>query len=320
MPTRRPSVDGATRNRTAETGTRRQFLGRVGAFGSATGLATLAGCLSGTAAEPAGYTDWLAAPDLFGGRRYFFDYYDVAAIREHREAFDPAAYEAYRAWAADGYDHFGLPFEAVDEELLGVNRRLTVLRGDWNVDAVDEYLKATGYVEADPHAGFDFYRHRVAKLAIAVNADRLLRSRRTDRSPLGTVRLFVNVGVGQERRYAESDPVIAELTARLGEGTYVYGFPHVRSDSTDVERGEFRAAEARGFTRTVDGSRTTDRVVLAFRDDSDVTDAMADIEAWVETAPVFDGAEAIELEPEGRSAVVTLQRRTADLDELTPRL
>jgi len=58
--------------------------------------------------------------------------------------------------------------------VLGVNHRLTLLRGDWDRTALGEHLAATGYVEADPHAGFDLYRHRLAKLTVAVDDDRPL--------------------------------------------------------------------------------------------------------------------------------------------------
>jgi len=298
--------------------TRRQFLGRAAALAGAGCVAALAGCSSGSASGTAGYTDWLAAPELFGGRRYFFDFYDVAAIRDHRGTFDPSAYEAYRAWAADGYDHFGLPFDAVDEELLGVNRRVTALRGEWDRAALDERLRAAGYVKADPHAGFDLYWHRIAELAVALDDDRLLRARRTARSPLGTVRLFVDVGTGEKRRYVQADPVVAELTDRLGEATYVHGFPHLRTDETEVERGEFLGAQARGLARTIDGTETTDRVVVTFDDESDVV--REDLAAWTRNASFFDDARSVDLERDGRSAVVTVRRRTADLDVITPRI
>jgi hypothetical protein len=298
--------------------TRRRFLGRAAALAGAGGVAALAGCFSGSASGAAGYTDWLAAPDLFGGRRYFFDFYDVAAIRDHRGTFDPSAYEAYRAWAADGYDHFGLPFDAVDEELLGVNRRVTALRGEWDRAALDERLRAAGYVKADPHAGFDLYRHRTAELAVALDGDRLLRARRTARSPLGTVRLFVDVGTGEKRRYVQADPVIAELTDRLGEATYVYGFPHLQTDETRVERGEFLGARARGLARTIDGTGTTDRVVVTFDAESDVV--REDIAAWTRSGSFFDGVRSVDTGRKGRSAVVTVRRPTADLDEITPQI
>jgi len=298
--------------------TRRRFLGRAATLAGAGGTAALAGCSSGEATGTAGYTEWLAAPALFGGRRYFFEYYDVAAIRDQRGTFDPPVYEAYRAWAADGYDHFGLPFDAIDEELLGVNRHVTTLRGEWDRAAIDERLRTAGYVQADPHAGFDLYWHRIAELAVAVDSDRLLRARRTGRSPLGTVRLFVDVGTGEKRRYVHADTVMAELTDRLGEATYVYGFPHLPTEETRAERGEFQGARARGIARTVDGSETTDRVVVTFDDESGVV--RDDIAAWIGSAPFFDDARSIETGREGRSAVVTVRRSTAALDEISPRV
>lgn len=314
---RPPSAGRSARSPTAGTATRRRFLG---ALGSAVGVTTLGGCLSGAGDEPERYTDWLASPDLFGGRRYFFDYYDVAAIRNNREAFDAAVYDAYREWAARGYDHFGLQYEAIDAELLSVNQRQVVLWGDWDLGALDDRLKESGYVESDPRGGFDFYRHRMAQMAIGVNENHLLRSKLTDLSPLGTARLFADVGQGEKPRYTESDAVISELVGRLGGGTYVYGFPHIRRDSTNVEYARFRGAEAKGLARTVDGAETTDRVVVTFSDESDVSDARGDVETWTERAPLFDGVEGIEIETEGRSVVVSLQRRTADLDEITPRI
>jgi len=296
---------------------RRQFLGRAGAIAGMGAIPTLAGCVSGRGSELAAYTDWLAAPDLFGGRRYFFDYYDVAAIRDQQTAFDPAVYDAYRTWATDGYDHFGLSFRAVDEELLSVNRRVTVLTGEWDRNAVGDHLQTIGYVPADPHAGYDRYRHRLAELAVAVGKRRLLRARRTDRSPLGTVTLFVDTGAGESRRYVDSDVVLSELTRQLGNGTYVYGLPHPRIESTEVERGRFRGARARGLARTVESGETTDRVVVVFRDEEDLTAAMADLEAWTRTA-FFDGSRSVDISTAGPSAVVTVRRPTADLNRLAP--
>jgi hypothetical protein len=45
-----------------------------------------------------------------------------------------------------------------------------------------------------------------------------------------------------------------------------------------------------------------------------------DIVAWLESAPFFDDARSIETGREGRSAVVTVRRSTAALDEITPRV
>jgi len=300
--------------------TRRQFLGRAGVLAGVVGLPSVAGCLSGSGAERAGYTDWLAEPELFGGRRYFFEYYDVAAIRDQRDSFNRAVYGAYREWTLDGYEHYDLPFEAVEEALFGVNRRVTVLRGEWDRSTVGEYLERTGYVRAGTHSGFDLYRHRLAELAVALDDNRLLRAQRTSRSPLGTVRLFVQVGGGEKRRYVQADAVIAELTRRLGTGTYIFGFPHRQTETTDRERGEFRRGEARGLARTVDGAETTDRVVVTFADDSDVEAALPDLKAWAESAPLFRGATSLRVDTEGRSALVTVRRRTATLDAVTLRL
>lgn len=298
---------------------RRRFLGRLGTLAGAAGLSAAAGCLSGAGTAQPAYTDWLAAPGDFGGRRYAFERHDVAGIRAQRAAFDPAAYGAYRRWAADGYDHFGLPFGAVEEELLGVNRRLTLLRGDWDRATLREHLTATGYVEADPHAGFDLYRHRMAELAVAVDDDRLLRSRRTARSPLGTARLFLDVGAGQRRRYVDADTVAAELARRLGTATYVLGVPHPRRERTDPDRGRFRRAESRGLARTVDGATTTDRVVVTFPDETDAENAVGAVETWTERTGFFEGVSAT-VGVEGRSAVATVQRPTDTLAAVAPLL
>ncbi len=300
--------------------TRRRFLGRVGGLAGVAGAAVLAGCSSGSATGPAGYTDWLAAPGEFGGRRYAFQHYDLATIRDQHDAFDAAVYGPYRQWAADGYAHFGLPFEAVERETLGVNQRVTVLHGEWDRATVDEHLRATGYLAADPYAGFDFYHHRIAELAIALDDDRLLRARRTDRSPLGTVRLFVEVGAGEGRRYVQADTVAAELARRLGTATYVFGFPHPRVETAAPERGEFRGAESRGLARTVDGAETTDRVVVTFRDEDAAADATGGVETWTQHSGFFRKATSLDVGVEGRSAVVTARKPTASLETVAPLL
>jgi len=306
--------------RRSETVPRRRFLGRLGALAGVAGLSAVAGCLSEAGTAQPAYTDWLAAPGDFGGRRYAFERYDVAGIRAQRGAFDTATYGAYRQWAADGYDHFGLPFGAVEEEIFGVNRRLTVLRGDWDRAGLRRHLTANGYVEADPYAGFDLYRHRIAELAIAVDGDHLLRTRRTDRSPLGTARLFLDVGAGERRRYVEADTVAAELARQLGTATYVAGIPHPQRERTDIDRGRFRRAAARGLARTVDGATTTDRVAVTFPAESDAEDAVGAVETWTERTALFEGAHTREVGVEGRSAIATVQRPTDTLAAVAPRL
>jgi len=129
--------------------------------------------------------------------------------------------------------------------------------------------------------------------------------------PASVVESIVDTKSGDEDRYADDNEGFSELANQLNAGTFVNGRTHEEYDDTNEQAGQFEGAVASGASVTVNGETSDVQWVIPFADSDDID--TGDIEDWTDDGRFFDDVDDINVNTNGRSAIVT---GTMDTDEI----
>jgi len=283
---------------------RRAFL-KAGVGAGTLSVVGLSGCVGVPRADDTRFR-WLVEPAELGDE---LDHYQAFAthpanLGEHRDELPDETWQEYQPF---------LDWQAADPEPEDVDRLILIRNSgievdiaehDLDTDELSTTLEATGYELADEYEGYELYSDPDSEsvwgltdgVFIAVSLDAGEDSVAGDRTALDGVEAVIDAEAGNRRRYHDPqvDTAVRTVLDEL-ETEYNYrvrGTPEVSFD--DPESGNFAGSVARGFSSTIDDEDLRINRLEIFTDESDASDAMENVDAFIATDPIFEGIESAE--------------------------
>jgi len=158
-----------------------------------------------SADEPT-YREWI--PERTALSADWISAVNFAQLREQKDALSARAYERLTRWAARG-DYFGVPFEAIDGQIVVHRESLVVHLGEFDRDAVQETLTSTGYQERETRGEITFYLDDTRNRAFAVGEQGVIEGSalRDGSFPEKAMTLFETAAGERTRRVESSEPL-----------------------------------------------------------------------------------------------------------------
>lgn len=295
---------------------RRNFV-RTGVAGAASlGALSLTGCsqLPGIGASGGSYTKWLHEPgELGGGDHYSVSVFKPQQIISNEDVFDEDRVDNMEDNYDDTLDPTGVDADQVGQ-VINTNSS-TIFTGGYPAQEVMEELDDNDFDDEEEVGGFTIYANDDERLAWSVSSNVLIQTWSAGGdTAVETAETVVEVGSGDESRYAEENEGMAILTSNLGNGFALFAYTYEESDTDNPEQANFEHSVGIGVRGKRNGDTVNVKYVVAYEDSDDVdTD---DLEDWIDEQEdgTFDDVDDLSTNASGRAGVIT---GTMDADDVT---
>lgn len=279
---------------------RRTYLRGVAATATAS-VAGLAGCL-GSGSKTA--LDWMPTPDVFGQDGYRAFVTPPAAVGEIGDSLDSQTMAEYRSrildWEVASPDPSdvslyvtgtaNIPREENDAGFIAVEH-------DLDGEMLASNLLDSGFEEAGTHQGYDIYETSNGLSARGLADGTLV----AGAGPVGATPIvegIIDTYDGESTRYEGDNDAIADVVDAIEtDGNFwVEGYPQITN--TIAGQGVFKGSVGRGYSITLDTDTIEAIRVETFAEDSGVGEE--DINTYTDSATLFDNANGLDWEVDGR--------------------
>lgn len=293
--------------------TRRSVLRGASVAVGAGALASLAGCTDAVNSIVGGgsdYQSWLPDPGTISDRdHYSFGYADTAVLADNEDELDDGT--ADNLGFLEGYwDPVDVGWDETSWVLSG---SYVVVEADYELEDVIDDLEDDDYDDEDEYEGFRIFEKEGH--GIAVGNGMILAMDDVSEDPADEIEELIDVGNGEEDRYAEEEADMSALVDALGGGAFVTGETMDEPDEEMPEAGVFDEMVAKGSTTSIDGDTASETYAVVYDSESDVD--LDDLEAWVDendgSDEEFDDLDDIEYNQNGRVGLIS---GTIDTDEI----
>lgn len=298
--------------------TRRSVLRTTGQLAAAGVVASTAGCtgslLGGGAVAP---SKWVGAPDMLRNRDHArYTYVTPSHIMANEDHLSSQMEDSFES-GGERTQFTGLDVEDVKAAVNYLE--VQVMQGSYNKGDVTEELEDNGFDDEGEHGGFTIwvaesdseYRNN----AVGVSGNKLVFGRPAGRDDAQeVVEAAIDVGKGDEDRYAEESDAMKTLMNKLGTTDLVFGSTQEPPSETREEQGQFEGSTASGLSWKINGENSKLKQVWVF-EDSDAADK-GDVEDYVDARADRGGNWASVEEPNfNKSGNVVVAKGTMPTDE-----